>query len=364
MITVRPVAGYEPGSGASGAEALIAEARRRQRRRWRRRAVLAVIAVLLAAAVAAGVRGLPGRVSRPAAAAPSPGPAQVAPMPSQVVAWTGAGSIEVLSSRTGRVVRTLAAGIALYRGLTTVAVSAAGVVYFDDAGGVGQGQVMSVPLAGGPVRAVAAGRGPAVSPDGRLLAYVTYTDMTGAPEAIVVRDLATRMQRSWAFTSSQRDIGTLSWSPGGGFLSFTVSTPQSAATSVYLLDTRSPGGLGSARRVRLRRGLQWAGFLTPDTGMAVAAQPGQAGRDDQQSLVEVAVSSGRVVRQLTLLPAQGLFTDNALDGPEAAITADPSGRYLLIAGAGPDGRGVIFRWAVGAHRLAAVTADAVRAAWA
>ena len=363
MITVRPVTGYEPGSGASGAEALIAEARRRQRRRWRRRAVLAVMAGLLAVAVAAGVRGLPGRAGRPAATAPGPGPAQVAPMPSQLVAWTGWGSIEVLSSRTGRVVRTLAASVALYRGLTTVAVSAAGVVYFDDARG-GQERVMSVPLAGGPVRVIAAGRGPAVSPDGRLLGYVTYTDVTGAPEAIVVRNLATGTQRSWAFTSSQPDIGTLSWSPGGRFLSFTVSTPRSAALSAYVLDTRSAGGLGSAQPVRLRRGLQWAGFLTPDTGMAVAAQPGQAGREDQQSLVEVAVSSGRVVQQLTLLPAQGLFTDNALDGPQGAITADPSGRYLLIAGTGPDGRGVIFRWAAGAHRLAAVTADAVRAAWA
>jgi hypothetical protein len=48
--------------------------------------------------------------------------------------------------------------------------------------------------------------------------------------------------------------------------------------------------------------------------------------------VEAAVSSGRIVWQLTLLPAQGLFTDNTLDGPEGAITADPSGRYLLIAG--------------------------------
>jgi hypothetical protein len=363
MIAVRPVAGSELGSGAGGADALIAEARRRQRRRWRRRVVLAVIAVLLATAVAAGVRGLAGRAGHPAATAPRPGPVQVAPMPAQVVAWTGSGSIEVLSARTGRVVRTLAVGVALYRGLTTVAVSAAGVAYFDDARGR-QEQVMSVPLAGGPVRAVAAGRGPAVSQDGRLLAYVTYTDRTGVPEAIVVRNLATGAQRSWAFTSSQPDIGTLSWSPGGRLLSFTVSMPRSPATSVYLLDTRSAGGLGSARRVPLRHGLQWAGFLTPGTGIAVAAQPGQVGRNDQQSLLEVAVSSGRVIRQLTPLPAQGLFTASALDGPESAITADPSGHYLLIAGGGPDGHGEIFRWTAGTHHLTPVTAGAVRAAWA
>src|SRR6202023_2117682 len=84
MIAAPP--GRLAGSGTQP-EALIAEARRRRRRRWRRRAVLAVMAGLLAVAVAAGVRGLPGRAGRPAVTAPGAGPAQVAAMPSRVVAW-------------------------------------------------------------------------------------------------------------------------------------------------------------------------------------------------------------------------------------------------------------------------------------
>ena len=60
---------------------------------------------------------------------------------------------------------------------------------------------MSVPVAGGPVRSVAAGSDPAVSPDGRMLAYVTGAEPHRGPEAIVVRNLATGSQRRWAFTS-------------------------------------------------------------------------------------------------------------------------------------------------------------------
>lgn len=367
MSTAGPRAGHEPDLGAGGphrgADALIAEARRHRRRRWRRRAVLAVIFILLAAALAAGLAGLPGRAGRPAAAtAPRP-PGHLQPMPPLVVVWTGSFRIEVLSPRTGRVLRTLAAGAGLYRGLPTVAVSATGMVYFDTARR-GQEQVMSVPLAGGPVTTVAAGRDPAVSPDGRMLAYVTDTDLAGGPEAIVVQKLATGTRRRWAFTSAQPDIDSLSWSPGSVLLSFTASTGPLQAATAWLLDTRRAGTLNSARPIPLGRGLQWAGFLTPGTGMAVAPRPGQAGRDGSQALLEVAVSSGQIVRQLTPLPAQALFTANTLMGTEGTITADPGGHYLLIATAGPDGHGEIFRWTVGTHQLVPLARGAIRASWA
>ena len=94
--------------------------------------------------------------------------------------------------------------------------------------------------------------------------------------------------------------------------------------------------------------------------MAVAPRPGQAGRDGSQALLEVAVSSGQIVRQLTPLPAQALFTANTLMGTEGTITADPGGHYLLIATAGPDGHGEIFRWTVGTHQL--VPSPAARSA--
>jgi hypothetical protein len=124
-----PHRGLVPGE----AEALIAEARRRQRDRRRRAARLIVGAGLVAAAAAASMIGFSGYSARAPAKIPGwPSAGPLRTMPPQVVVWTTWFKIEVLSSRTGQVVRTLATNVALFRGLPTVAVSPAGVVYFDD----------------------------------------------------------------------------------------------------------------------------------------------------------------------------------------------------------------------------------------
>ncbi len=364
--------GLVPGE----AEALIAEARRRRRDRRRRAARLGLGAGLVVAAVAASIIGFSGRSARAPAGIPGWPPAgPLRPMPAQLVVWTSGFKIEVLSSGTGQVVRTLATNVALFRGLPTVAVSPAGVVYFDDT--CAQAEcIESTPLAGGPVTAIGQGYMPAISPDGRLLAYVAWTvkvyppntpvrDMAPIPEAIVVRNLATGTVRRWAFTSDVPDIGSLSWSPGDRFLSFTSLSWASGSPpdpTTQLLDTGSGGTLTGARRIPLAHGLAWAGFLTARIGMAVAPYPAAQGR--QQSLVAVAVDTGRVLGRLTPLPIQGLFTANASDGTEGTITADPAGHFILIAGAGPGGDGEIFRWAAGMRQLASITSGAIRAAWA
>ena len=368
MITAGRSGAPRPGAGSSfpGAEALIEEARRRQRRRWRRRALLGASLVLLAAAAAIGGIGLSGRTAlSPARAARSPGP--VAPMPSRVVVWTADFKIEVLSSRTGRLIRTLATSVALNRGLPTLAVSPAGVVYFDDARGPRE-FILSVPLTGGPVTTVAEGRDPALSPDGRLLAYWTYTDQWALkqPEAIVVRDLLAGTQRTWAFTSYMADITGMSWSPDGRFLAFASTTGIRNGTvtvrTAQVLDTRSDGTLESARRILPDQRVAWAGFLTSHTGVAVlVGQDGSVRADG--GLVEVGVGSGRVLRRLTSLPPHGLGTVNAVDGTENTITVDRTGRYLLIAGGGM-GTGEIFWWTFGMPHPVRITSGALRAVWA
>jgi hypothetical protein len=277
-------------------------------------------------------------------------------MPSELVVWNGF-KIEVLASRTGRILRTLATNVALYRGLPTVAVSVNRVVYFDDARNR-QEWVLSVPLAGGHITAIAPGRDPAVSADGRFLAYVTYTDLTGAPEAIVVRNLVSGRQRSWAFRSVQSDVDALSWAPGGQFLSFTANSGEARAATAWIIDTRSAAALTAARPIPLRPGVQWAGFLTPAVGLALAAS--RAGRP--QSLVEVAVRTGSVLRRLATL-GYPLFTANVLTGTEGAVTADAGGRYLLIATSGPRGYGELYRLTVGLDRLVPVARGAIRASW-
>jgi WD40 repeat protein len=288
-----------------------------------------------------------------------------APMPSRVVVWTAGSKIEVLSSRTGRLIRTLVTGVALTRGTPSMAVSPAGVVYFDSARGF-RDYLFSVPLAGGPVTTVAAGWDPAISPDGQLLAYLTsaYSDpsLPGA-EAIIVWDVRTGLRRSWAFSSYDRDISSLSWSPDGRYLAYAGDTYAGNGTvavqTAQMLDARAP--LYVARIIPLRK-LAWAGFLTRHAGLAVRVDAYGA-IEARAGVLAVSVPSGRVIGRLTSLPSSGLAISNTFDGTENTITADRSGRYLLIAGVG-SGTGEIFRWTFGMPHPVVLTTGALTAAWA
>ena len=370
MITAGRVTVGEPHPGACSsprdARALIREARQRQRRRWRRRGLLGVSLVLLAAAAVTGAVGLSGRAARLPARAAAPAPAgPAAAMPSRVVVWTAWFKIEVLSSRTG-LARTLATNVALFHGLPTLAVSATGVVYFDDTRGDGNEWVFAVPLAGGPVTAVAEGRAPAISPDGRLLAYVTFTDRTGRPEAIVVRDLAAGTEKTWAFSSHLADIFSLSSSPDGRFLAFTGITEAKNGTVTVpvadILDTRSAGPLDRARPIPLGPGVDSARIPHPGHR---CRRHGRARWPDRSR-----GEPGRGGRTQRPGPA-------ASDSPAAARTRHRQwpwrGRGHRHGGSQrplpPDrrhrvGNGEIFRWTFGMPHPVRVTSGAFEAAWA
>ena len=294
------------------------------------------------------------------------GPA--ASMPARVVVWTADFKIEVLSSRTGQLIRTLVTGVAVTQGIPTLAVSPTGVVYFDDARGT-RDFVLSVPLAGGPVTTIAQGQDLALSPDGRLLAYLTNGDRGLGkpwPEEIVVRDLSAGTQRTWVFSSAAPEISNLSWSPDGRYLALAGLTsinngPFSVRIS-QVLDTRSGGMLDDARQIPLGQRLAWAGFLTPQAGLGVMLD--QYGfLQTSGGLLLVGVRSGRVIQHLTSLPPHGLATDNTSDGTEHTITADRTGRYLLIAAIGT-GTGEIFQWTFGMPHPVRIISGALRAAWA
>ena len=361
----------EVSASFPGAEALIEEARRRRRRRWRRRAIAGSgLGMLLGAGVIAGVSLSGGTGPQPGGGGPLSAGAPAA-MPARIVVWTSTFRIEVLSSGTGRVIRTLATDVALYRGLPTLAVSAAGVVFFDDARR-GSEWVRSVRLAGGPVTTIAAGTSPAISPDGRLLAFVTGTGQAcsrpcpAKPESIAVRDLAAGTQKTWAFTSTLPDISSLSWSPGGRYLAFAGTTETKNGTvlvrTAQVLDTRAGGTLDQARPIPLGWAVAWAGYLTANTGVAVTVGPDGV-IPTAPGLVEVAVRNGRIIRRLISLPPHGLGTDNALDGAEHTIAADRAGRFILISGAGT-GTGEIFRWTARMPRPVRITSGALVAVWA
>jgi hypothetical protein len=362
-----PPTGAPVGPTGAQPEALIKEAwQRRRRRRQAGGAVVAsalLVAALVAFVVTQGTASRrPGGLHLPS----RPGQAMAAAMPPRIVAWAGNFLIEVRSSRTGRIVRTLATHVAEIRGLPALSLSASGTLYFDDWSGPHDrthDQVRSVPLTGGPVVTVANdARLPAVSPDGRLLAYVTNTDGSSAPEAIVVRNLVTGAKRRWAFATKNADVAAISWSPDDHSLSFTLGPTRAGAFYIgapsWVLDTRQPSGSlrHDARRIPLRGRVSWACYLTARTGVGVIERPVST------TLVLVDAATGRVIRPLITLRTE-LFTSNVSDGPEETIQADPTGRYLLIAVAGPGGYGEVLRWAFGMHRPVPVAVAVGRAIW-
>jgi hypothetical protein len=355
------------------AEAVIEEARRHRRRRWRTNgARVAATALAVTAAVVAIRLGASGH----APGGPHRGAGRVAavaaPMPPEIVVMDGYGRIEVVSSRTLRVIRTLAAHAEIFQGPNTLAASPSGLIFYDGLTGYGE-TVFSVPLAGGPARAIAPGRTPAVSPDGKLLAYEaeTFSALHGEmPTGIVVRDLASGAQRTWALPAADADIPAMTWSPDGRHLAITTAV---LSPVTLVLDTTAPGRtLGAARRTPLPPGVSWAGYLTARTGVGVV----EAGAYPalRTSLVEVDVRTGQVIGPLTTLRGPGLPIGDGSAGPEGTIQPDPAGRYFLITGIGPSEKipgqttpvadGEIFLWTAGMRQPVPILHRFTLAIWA
>jgi hypothetical protein len=353
---------------SAAAQALFEEARHRRRQRHRTFGIVLVMVVVIAVPTSLFVR----HVMKPTAPAKSGHSAPAVrspknPMPSQMVVWAQTSpstvSIEVIASKTGRVLRTLATDDGLFRGTPQPAVSATGTVFFDDAiASAGPGtpppreQIMSVPLGGGATSVVAPGHDPSVSPNGQLLAYQTFTDISDAPEGIVVLNLGTGTSTTWQFATNAPDMsGGLSWSSDSSTLVFQYETPvQNAAFDVTtrLLHVTAAGGLlDQTPQVSLPlcppptswaspgagRAMTWAGYLNGVDGIGVCHHAGLTQQDDWYQPVIVNLDTGRVVGRLPVI--------HNLDGI-GGIQVDLSGHYLAFIGNGP-GRGGLYRWTIG-----------------
>jgi hypothetical protein len=332
---------------ADGDEILVLfkEARRRRRRRWTIVALVLTVS-LTTPAVLTLARSpstkTPAAHKNSAASQPA-----VSAMPAEVLAWSHF-RLEVLSSRDGHVIRTLATNVATFRSLPSLSVSPAGTVYFNNGvsgGSLPVDEIFSVPVTGGAARHVANGTSPAVSPDGHFLAYIRNDNaaFTRNDNTIVVENLGSRAIRSW--TVRESEFSSLSWAPDSRFLSFTQVA--SHGTAYLVLDTTAPGQkLGPARRIALAPGVSWAGFMTQTPNGTLGV--GVISRHKAISLVAVDARSGRIVRSLVTIPGD-LSTGNAVDGPEGTIQADPSGQHLLVAATEPKGygSGQLYRWSIG-----------------
>lgn len=220
----------------------------------------------------------------------------------------------------------------------------------------GSGRISGIHPAGSPVRDLVSSL--AVSPDGSQLAYTTLSSCGGPGSSqlrteIHVMNLSTGAVRTWQNTATapgpsqvRQFDGQLSWTPDGRTViaqyswgNLTPSQPDHSGISVLGLDTAGPGGsLQASSRVLLSQNDSCATCIR----QAIAGPAG--------SLTAVELSRGRqLVVRIPLTPGQAptvLYSAPAPParplGSDAAVFADPSGRWVITwppynGGTIPDG---------------------------
>ncbi len=285
-------------------------------------------------------------------------------IPAELVVWRKF-RIEVVSSATGRLIRTLALDPGLNRFTPQPAVSPGGTVYFDtahDVDGIPGEQILSVPLLGGQVTVVANGHDPAVSPDGRFLAYLTYADITNVGEGVVVKNLRTGTTMTWRYSTTGPDITGLSWSPDSRAVSFTATTPapddRSLSVGAWVLSVSTPSGsLEEARKIPLASGMAWAGYVNSVDGIGVSQLWGATRGSSTFALSVVDARTGHVIARLPHVSGR-LAVGNVFDGAEGTVRVDPSGQHLALVEVGSGG-GALYRWTIGS-KPNHISADPVR----
>jgi len=358
-------------------QALFKEAHERRKHRRRAAGIVLLVVLLVAVLVVVVVNtgGSPAKPQKTLASTQSNGITSAA-MPSQMVVWAqntpgSSMTIQVISSRSGRVIRTLATDVGLFQTVPQPAISKVGTVYYDQVApgpstpGPGAQppveQILSVPLSGGLSTFVADGHDPEVSPNGRLLAYLTWAQnpTTGGPEGIVVKDLFTGAVNTWQYTSNSEPaigpyINTISWSPDSRSLvvaqeAFDNRSWHLTARRLWLsgpsrslealpqipLPLCPPGAAWAS--LDAKRDMAWAGFLNSREGIGDCHYVGSTRQSDLTEPVVFDLATGHVVRMLPSI--SGLIGQ----GPGGGYLADPSGQHLLFVGSGL-GAGGLYRW--------------------
>ncbi len=277
----------------------------------------------------------------------------------------------VLSTRTGRIARTLASNVSIFApGLPSVSVGPHGTVYFESASAqsfqsvtpptgtnTSGDQILSVSIGGGPVHDLGAGSDPEVSPDGRYLAYIAPDPAGSAGEAPYLVppqgiDIAT-LSATGAITSvrtlepgpAQVDQGAsdLSWSPDGHLVSFDLYDPTSAATTAWTTPVGSGvTSLAGATQIPIHdAALTWNGFFGTGAHGVSQGIGVVANTDGRQTVVTIDRATGRITARLFQAPA-AVCDAIAERGPNECaslfsnpIVADSSGSNVLVAGAIP-----------------------------
>jgi WD40-like Beta Propeller Repeat len=283
-----------------------------------------------------------------------------------------------------------------------LSVSPGGVVFFDSAPTVGispadaQGdQIYSVPIVGGPVHEVSPGFDPAISPDGRTLAFVASNGVGEAPYQLATGGIELAQLNGSEITGVRTlhpsgamvgaGFSNLSWSADSQTLSFDQLDPSNDVTSTWMLsDPNAQSSLSSAVEIPLHpNGLAWGGFLGESAKgaplgigveTAVEEEPPLA---SSQKVVSIDPQTGAVVRTLFALPA-AICTSPSPSTPEdcdadfsSALDVDPASSSVLVSGAIPltdeqvstSGLTYLFRWDSRSAKPVRLTSGVVVAAW-
>jgi hypothetical protein len=194
-------------------------------------------------------------------------PSPDGPRPKEIAAVVG-GSVVLLDGRDGHVLRTLAThteattgGFPYLEGVSLAPDRSA--VFYALAGDCGAATIYRVAADGRTAPVVLlSGVSPAVSPDGRKLAYAVAAPGQApaagdrrCQNAVVVRDLASGAERIWRYPdtpdfalSLYRDavISEISWAPDSTRLAYTLSYE---GDSISILDTETDADLGQTEEV-------------------------------------------------------------------------------------------------------------------
>jgi WD40-like Beta Propeller Repeat len=326
-------------------EAIRARGNRRRRRQVLTAAVVALAIGAGGAGTAYASLGQPGRAGHgaPAARPTADSSAPVSPGRPDIVAVTAQGALVVLNPLSGEARRILVAS-GVVGG--AVAVSPDGrTVYFAARSGC-LGEIESVPVTGGRPRTITPGVLPALSPDGKKLAFARQPgsgaagvcDYPPADDQVIVRDLAGGdetvlasgngaappvpvTQLSWA-PDSRRLLVSAGPAPGSQDRYLTVVDP---ATARRYLPSASSGGV--AVPPGPRGSYYRDGAFLPDGDLFVSRVCCTAGAPRATSSLLLEISpSGHLVRQVGLG-----FPDRA----HTSFGADPTGHWLLYL-SGPD----------------------------
>lgn len=164
--------------------------------------------------------------------------------------------------------------------------------------------------------AIPGGRFPAVSPDGRWLAYARGEE---EPNLMTVRDVRTGAERAWAFPDGHA-LRFLAWAPDSRRLALEDSYGGESGTIVF--DTAQPPG-PVAPRPTLPDTMtlaSWRGRIGTLLGWRFGPHvEGSPDPGPSSELVEVDAATGAVLGVLLVVPT----TDPVVD-------PDASGRHFLV----------------------------------